>query len=162
MHIIRRMVAGMSRRASTRGSNNLTLYAVSGVHTGVLEQVLHGQPVIIIDTPVSSTLRSTPGGEIDIFEGVNMQSTNQMTLHTGQQCTIPSGLSQTGWLGGKDCTSYAGHNDGCSVTDSNTNSYGKPFADSGGGVWVTQLETSGISIWFVPVSSCRMKPSFQG
>jgi len=135
---------------------------VSGVHTGVLEQVFHGQPVIIIDAPVSSMLRSTPGGEIDIFEGVNMQDTNQMAVHTSQQCTMPSGLFQTGIPRSRDCTSYAGHNDGCSVADVNYNTYGKEFADARGGVWVTQFEASGIKIWFVPVSSGRVKPSFYG
>ena len=120
--------------------------------------MLDGRTVIIIDTPARSMLRSTPGGEIDIFEGVNMQSTNQMVLHTGPQCTMPSGLPQTGTAQGRDCTSFPGHNSGCAVTDANPKSYGKPFADSGGGVWVTQFEPSGIKIWFVPVSSGMVKP----
>ena len=123
--------------------------------------MLIGQTVIIIDTPVRLVLRSTPGGEIDIFEGVNLQSTNQMVLHTGQ-CTMPSGLPQTGTLQGTDCTSYAGHNSGCGVTDANTNSYGQPFADAGGGVWVTQFDSTGIKIWFVQVSDGMVKPPFFG
>ena len=148
-------------RYVVQGHNNSTLTinarSVSGVHTGVLGQVFHGQPVIIIDTPVRSILRCTLGGEIDIFEGVNMQSNNQMALHTGQ-CTMPSGLSQTGTAVGRDCTSYAGHNSGCGVMDASIKSYGQPFADSGGGVWVTQFESTGIKIWFVPVSDGMVKP----
>ena len=118
-----------------------------------------GHLVNSIGPTVRSMLRPTSGGEIDIFEGVNMQNTNQMVLHTGPECTMPSGLSQTGTAQGMDCTSYPGHNSGCGVTDANTNSYGKAFADAGGGVWVTQFDTSGIRIWFVPVSACMAKPS---
>ena len=147
------------------GHNNSTLTidarSVSGARTGVLGQVFRGQPVIIIDTPVRSMLRAASGGEIDIFEGVNMQSNNQMALHTGQ-CTMPVGLPQTGMVTSRDCTSYGGHNSGCGVMDANTKSYGKPFADSGGGVWVTQFESSGIKIWFVPVSDGTVKPPFVG
>ena len=145
---------------SARGSNRLTLCPVSGVHTGVLEQVFHGHMVNSIGPTVRSMLKSIPGGEIDIFEGVNMQNTNQMTLHTGPDCSLPSGLTQTGVPLGRDCTYYPGNNAGCGVTDPNTNSYGKEFAGAGGGIWITQFETSGIKIWFVPVSDCLMKPSF--
>ena len=106
-------------------------------------------------------LRSSPGGEIDIFEGVNMQTNNQMALHTGQ-CTMPSGLPQTGSATSRDCTSYAGHNSGCGVMDNNIRSYGKPFADAGGGVWVTQFESTGIKIWFIQVSDGMVKSSAFG
>jgi len=122
----------------------------------------HGQTASMVNPPVRSMLRPTPGGEIDIFEGVNMQITNQMVLHTGQRCTMPSGLSQTGTAVGRDCTSSPGNNAGCAVTEANTKSYGKSFADTGGGVWITQFDTSGIRIWFVPVSDSIMKPSSYG
>ena len=114
-----------------------------------------------IDSLVRSMLRFTPGGEIDIFEGVNMQYKNQMALHTGPHCSTPNNINfyQTGNAQSRDCNSYSGHNEGCTVTDANPASYGKAFADAGGGVWVTQLETSGIKIWFVPVSDYMVKPS---
>ena len=121
--------------------------------------MFYGHMVNIIGPTVRSKLRSIPGGEIDIFEGVNMQTSNEMVLHTGPECTMPSGLSQTGTAQGRNCTSYYGHDSGCVVTDANTNSYGKAFADAGGGVWVTQFDTSGIRIWFVPVGACMLKLS---
>lgn len=34
------------------------------------------------------------------------------------------------------------------MTDPRTNSYGAPFAAAGGGVWVTELATTGVNIWF--------------
>src|SRR6201986_1855681 len=92
------------------------------------------------------------GGEIDIFEGVNMQDSNQMTLHTAPGCDTSSGPFQTGTALGMNCGSSPSDNLGCAVKEMDTNSYGEPFADSGGGVWVTQFDTSGIRIWFVPVS----------
>lgn len=106
----------------------------------------------VVSHPDRSMLTSALGGEIDIFEGVNMQDSNQMTLHTGPGCIIPRNVYQTGTALGRDCGSSPSNNAGCGVMDSNTKSYGKPFADSGGGVWVTQFDTSGIRIWFVPVS----------
>jgi len=111
--------------------------------------------VDIIDTPVRLMLRLTPGGEIDTFEGVNMQNTNQMALHTGPRCITPINAYQSGRALNKDCSS----NEGCTVGDVNTASYGKAFADAGGGVWVTQFKTSGIRIWFVPVSDYMAKSS---
>ena len=88
-----------------------------------------------------------------------MQNTNQMGLHTGQGCDMPSGISQTGRALGRDCASSPGNNAGCAVTESNTKSYGKSFADTGGGVWITQFDRSGIRTWFVPVSDSMVKPS---
>jgi hypothetical protein len=58
------------------------------------------------------------GGEIDILEGVNTFTQNQVSLHTGDGCTMPQGgLTQTGTLttGGYDsynCASYATSNQG--------------------------------------------------
>ena len=69
---------------------------------------------------------------------------------------MPHGRSQTGTQTGTalrtDCASSFYEYAGCAVTERDTNSYGKAFADNKGGVWVTQFDTSGIRIWFVPVS----------
>ena len=112
--------------------------------------------VSVISFPNRSMLSSALGGEIDIFEGVNMQNSNQMTIHSGPGCTMPHDLSQTGAQTGTalgtDCASSPSNNAGCGVMERTTNSYGKGFADNKGGVWVTQFDTSGIRIWFVPVS----------
>jgi hypothetical protein len=106
-----------------------------------------------IHPPVGLVLSSILGGEIDIFEGVNLQSSNFMALHTSPGCSMPNGITQTGTPRSVDCDSSPGHNDGCSVADTRAKSYGQAFSDAGGGVWVTQFDTNGIKIWFVTVSS---------
>ena len=143
-----RYVAGCHDNSSSR--NNIS-FSVWGAYWSVGVDL--GWPNgNIIFRSIRSILTSAPGGEIDIFEGVNLQNSNQMTLHTGSGCTMPHGISQTGTALGTDCGSSPSNNAGCGVVDANAKSYGKPFADSGGGVWVTQFDTSGIRIWFVPVS----------
>ncbi|KAJ8468523.1 hypothetical protein ONZ51_g9591 [Trametes cubensis] len=84
------------------------------------------------------------GGEIDIFEGVNKMTANQMALHTQPGCSLSSSAKQTGKVGETDCSSGTG----CTVSETQANSYGDAFASAGGGVWAMQLESSGISIWF--------------
>lgn len=80
------------------------------------------------------------GGEIDIFEGVNMMTTNQMALHTQSGCSLSSTATMTGKAGTTDCSSGTG----CTVDETQANSYGSSFNSAGGGVWAMQLETSGI------------------
>lgn len=89
------------------------------------------------------------GGEIDIIEGVNAFSQNQVSLHTGSGCTMPQGFaeggSQVGTLltGGYDahnCDSYATSNQGCGVRDlSGSNSYGEKFNNVQGGVYARKF-----------------------
>jgi len=96
------------------------------------------------------------GGEIDILEGVNLNGNNQMTLHTNPGCTHDPNAGETGSLGSvSDCNSANGANGnaGCSVIDTNTQSYGDNFNNNGGGVWATQWLGTGISIWFFPAGS---------
>ncbi|KAI0645466.1 concanavalin A-like lectin/glucanase domain-containing protein [Trametes meyenii] len=84
------------------------------------------------------------GGEVDIFEGVNKMTANQMALHTQPGCSLSASASQTGKAGTTDCSSGTG----CTVSETQDNSYGQAFASAGGGVWAMQLESSGINIWF--------------
>ncbi|KAH9858403.1 concanavalin A-like lectin/glucanase domain-containing protein [Lenzites betulinus] len=84
------------------------------------------------------------GGEVDIFEGVNMMTQNQMALHTQAGCSITSSAKQTGQINATDCSSGTG----CTVLETQENSYGSAFASAGGGVWAMQIESSGINIWF--------------
>ena len=100
-------------------------------------------------------LTSRLDGEIDIAKSFNMQTANQMALYN-PMCNMDTGLPQTGTPQSVDCGSLP---TGCGVTEANPNSSGKAFADSGGGVWVTQFDASGISIWFVPVSDNASAPS---
>ena len=104
----------------------------------------------IIFHSIRSILTSAPGGEFDIFEGVSLQSANQMTHHTGSGCTMPHGISQSGTALGTDCDSSP-NNVGCRVVDARPRATENPSLILGG-VWVTQFNRSGISMWSVPVS----------
>lgn len=94
-------------------------------------------------------------GEIDIIEGVNEQSTNQMTLHTSDGCSINnSGFS--GSLSTSNCyveASGQSSNAGCAITDSSTQSYGNGFNSADGGVYATEWTSSAINVYFWPNSS---------
>ena len=73
-------------------------------------------------------------------ETINLQSENQMALHTLPGCTHSTPPDQTGVDDSLDCSSSAG----CTVHESAPNSAGPGFNDAGGGVWATQFDTSGI------------------
>jgi hypothetical protein len=92
-------------------------------------------------------------GEIDIIEGVNQASTDQITLHTAAGCTINTAGSQSGiTLTNSNCN--AGNaGDGCGVTTSMPNAYGDSFNNNGGGTYAMQWESSGIYVWFWPAGS---------
>ncbi|WRT65338.1 uncharacterized protein IL334_002281 [Kwoniella shivajii] len=88
-------------------------------------------------------------GEIDTIEGVNMGYSNQMALHTEDGCAITTSSSAyTGTVNDTSCYYEDNDNSGCAITDTNYKSYGSEFATAGGGVFVTELSTEGISIWF--------------
>ncbi|KAH9942419.1 concanavalin A-like lectin/glucanase domain-containing protein [Epithele typhae] len=83
-------------------------------------------------------------GEIDIVEGINLQSSNQMALHTTSGCFTSNRIEQTGTLGFTNCSAGSG----CTVHETKPNSFGQNFANAGGGVWATQFDVSGIYMWF--------------
>ncbi|KAF2155794.1 glycoside hydrolase family 16 protein, partial [Myriangium duriaei CBS 260.36] len=91
------------------------------------------------------------GGEIDIIEGVNLQSTNAMTLHTADGCSISNNGAFTGSISTSNCYVYApgqSSNAGCSIATSNTNTYGSGFNAAGGGVYAMVWTTTSISVYF--------------
>lgn len=85
-------------------------------------------------------------------------SANQMALHTTSGCyhsTPPNQIGQSAGLGSgnvggsglntdgqnaTDCSTGAG----CTVTETKDASFGKDFADNGGGVWATQFDIAGV------------------
>ena len=99
------------------------------------------------------------GGEIDILEGVNDDKMNQVSLHTGQGCTMPQNIND-GQIGkivpsngfdAFDCSSANTANQGCGVQDqTNTDAYGPGFNSNNGGVYATLVEDEGIKIWWFP------------
>lgn len=91
------------------------------------------------------------GGEIDIIEGVNLQDTNAMTLHTESGVTITDTGNFTGTISTYDCYVDAtdqSSNAGCSIDSSDTASFGSGFNDNGGGVYVTEITDDSINIWY--------------
>ncbi|KAJ6119251.1 hypothetical protein N7523_003531 [Penicillium sp. IBT 18751x] len=94
-------------------------------------------------------------GEIDIIEGVSTASTNQMTLHTSDGCSInDSGFS--GSLTTGNCyveASGQSPNSGCAIQGSDTQGYGDGFNQAGGGVYATEWTSDAINIYFFSNSS---------
>ncbi|KAF9556127.1 hypothetical protein CPC08DRAFT_670239, partial [Agrocybe pediades] len=90
-------------------------------------------------------------GEIDIIEGVNKNPQNQMALHATAGCMhsqITDLTLQSGKAGELNCNATG--NVGCTVQETQPNSFGQSFAQNGGGVFATQFDSSGFSIWFWP------------
>ena len=89
-------------------------------------------------------------GEVDIIEGVNSATTNQMTLHSTSGCTITRNGLSSGNILGTNCDVAATGNQGCSIATSNTQTYGAGFNAANGGVYATEWTSDFISIWFFP------------
>ncbi|KAF2503039.1 mixed-linked glucanase precursor [Lophium mytilinum] len=93
-------------------------------------------------------------GEIDIIEGVNLNTYDQVTLHTSAGC-VPSvgsgGMSGTP-TGNADCGASGGYT-GCGVVSGSATSYGTAFDANGGGVYATLWTSSGIEVWYFPANS---------
>lgn len=95
-------------------------------------------------------------GEIDIIEGVNSQSSNSMTLHTGAGCSVSNNGMFSGQILTPDCDVDApgqSTNAGCQIQTSNTASFGTGFNSEQGGVYATEWTSEAISIWFFPRSA---------
>ncbi|KAK6405813.1 hypothetical protein LTR95_018726 [Oleoguttula sp. CCFEE 5521] len=95
-------------------------------------------------------------GEIDIIEGVNDQTVNDMTLHTGPGCTISDNGGFSGEITTDKCDVNAegqSTNAGCQIKTDDTNTYGSGFNANKGGVYATEWTDSAISIFFFPRGS---------
>ncbi|TFK71165.1 hypothetical protein BDN72DRAFT_937192 [Pluteus cervinus] len=90
------------------------------------------------------------GGEIDIVEGVNDQSPNAVTLHTGANCTMPPSRNMTGTATYDDCDVAANYNAGCGVKLPSAQSYGPSFNANGGGWYAVERNNGFIQAWFWP------------
>ncbi|KAK4550101.1 hypothetical protein LTR36_003068 [Oleoguttula mirabilis] len=95
-------------------------------------------------------------GEIDIIEGVNEQTTNDMTLHTGEGCSVTNNGAFSGELMTTDCwidDPDQAANAGCQISASNTDTFGTGFNSNNGGVYATEWTDSAISVFFFPRGS---------
>ncbi|KAL6712675.1 hypothetical protein ACN47E_000552 [Coniothyrium glycines] len=88
-------------------------------------------------------------GEIDIYEGVHLNTYNQITLHSSPGCTpsVGSGGETGRRVTNTDCGAGGGFN-GCGVMSQSPVSYGTAFNANGGGVYATLWTSSGIKVWF--------------
>jgi len=99
------------------------------------------------------------GGEIDIIEGVNLNTYNQATLHTTSGCKMPpdSQRSQTGITLNTSCD--AAGNVGCGIGFTDPASFGSGFNSGNGGLYVmSKSQSTGIQIWFWPSNSVAIPP----
>jgi hypothetical protein len=88
------------------------------------------------------------GGEIDIIEGVNDQSTDSITLHTAPGCTVSNSNSASGTVTLETDCNDNNANTGCGVSTSDSSNYGTGFNAAGGGVYAMQWSSDGIYVWF--------------
>lgn len=139
---------------STRKSVRITSTKTFNQGDLLLGDFLHA-PVGCSVWPAFWTVGSNwpDNGEIDILEGVNLQTTNQMTLHTSSGCTLGQPMQATGKVVGTNCDASVNGNAGCGVSDPRTSSYGKGFNSGNGGVFATLWDNTGIKIWFFPRTS---------
>jgi hypothetical protein len=79
-------------------------------------------------------------GEIDIIEGINLNTNNQMAIHATEGCYHSGNTNQLGSTGTTNCSQGSG----CTVGETSANSYYTGFAEAGGGIFATQFDVSGI------------------
>jgi len=92
-------------------------------------------------------------GEIDIIEGVHDNEHNQVTWHTGPNCTLTpeanftGTIVQTNGVNNTDCDGDLNENAGCGITEWSEASYGPFFDQSGGGVFAMKWDENGIAVY---------------
>lgn len=94
-------------------------------------------------------------GEIDIVEGVNLDTQNQMTLHTAPGCTLDTSaapaqfneLAFTGNVLATNCDALVDSNSGCGVLDPSPASFGQAIENNGGAVFAMLWDSIGIRVW---------------
>ena len=93
-------------------------------------------------------------GEIDILEGINDWTSNQIALHTSDGCNMRHAKrNETGSVITTECRSRPGAKDyGCAVKDTANGdlSYGANFNANNGGVYAMDWRANGIRVWFFP------------
>ncbi|KAI2629018.1 glycoside hydrolase family 16 protein [Xylaria nigripes] len=87
-------------------------------------------------------------GEIDIIEGVNLQSNSSITLHTSSGCSFSSDSFASG-----DCSAPGSGTVGCGNPTHNPQTFGDGFNEIGGGVYALHWTSDAIQIFFFPRTS---------
>jgi len=152
--------------SSSSGRNSVRMSTQSAYNTGLFVISLSHMPYGCGTWPAFWMVGPNwpNDGEIDIIEGVNLQTSDISTLHTSNGCDQTSqpndftGTYQTGTTGqpAKNCYVDAANqysNQGCGIISDTSYSYGEKFNANGGGVYATQiLANSGIRVWFWEMS----------
>lgn len=160
-------LAGYHQGAIYLGSDHKTMNPTAGrASTRVNSKKTYDQMLMVADVvhmpvgcgtwPALWTYGSDwPGmGEIDIIEGVNSQSTNEITLHTSAGCTMGQGnaVGSTKFKASTDCSAGAGST-GCPQSTASTNNFGKGLNAAGGGVYAMLWDNEAISVYQFPRNS---------
>ncbi|KAH9985818.1 glycoside hydrolase family 16 protein [Russula compacta] len=151
---------------SARGRNSNRISSQNAYNDTVIVLDLAHMPQGCSTWPAFWTLSQAGpwpnGGEIDIIEGVNLNTVNQATLHTTPNCVMPpdSLRSQTGTTTSTNCDTSVNSNEGCGVSFTNSGpNYGAQFNLNGGGYWaMSKSQSSGIQVWFWPRNSPDIPP----
>lgn len=104
-------------------------------------------------------------GEIDMIEGVNTISSNTISMHTSENCSIDL-QEQSAQLETTDCYEADNGNSGCGSSLNNTatpGNYGDNLNAIDGGFYITEWTSSFVKHWFfprhaVPVSVAEGRP----
>ncbi|KAF8995258.1 hypothetical protein BDQ17DRAFT_1311093, partial [Cyathus striatus] len=87
---------------------------------------------------------------IGTFEALNKEVSSQMMLYTEGKCNASSSnpnQNQASIVNTTDCSDQI---QGCATTNGGFPSYGPEFNNGRGGVYITELASTGISIWYFP------------
>lgn len=92
-------------------------------------------------------------GEVDIIEGVNLQRSNKMTLHTAPGCAMSNPNSREGTvLKESDCNAGTAFL-GCGQASDDESGFADGFNAGGGGVYAMEWNNEEINVFFFPRSS---------
>lgn len=158
-----------------RGRDSIRIQSNASHEEAVIILDLNHMPAGCATWPAFWTISSTgpwpQGGEIDIIEGVNLNTRNLASLHTTPDCTMPEDRFMLGRTTSTNCDTNVNFNQGCGVNFTAA-TYGYPFNEHDGGWYVLHRSDWGIRIYFwsrydftVPseVSNPRgrIRPSFE-
>lgn len=156
--------------ASGFGRKSVRISSLDQYHTGLFVADVRHMPVGPGTWPALWTVEehSWPtGGEIDIIENVNGQttSTTQSTLHTSPGCSMATPDVSNPQMTGqgythKSCNYNSGF-EGCGVVGP-AGSFGTAFNNNGGGTFATEWKASSIRMWFWPRGTSPMEKAAPG
>jgi len=136
-----------SQNASTgRGRNSVRLETQAVFNGGLFIMDLNNMPTGCGTWPAWWLCGPNwpAGGEIDIIEGVNVLTADQVTLHTNAGCTMANNASAfTGRMVAANCLG----NSGCGIVTS-AGTYGQPLNAKMGGVFALEWTNNFIRSYF--------------